>query len=99
MFVGHYSAALVAAAHPKAPRLGTLFVAAQLMDLGFFTFVLTDIFNEFYGRRTARQVTYLMAAMVGFTLLLVSAAGAMPFAPPPTSPSPPTACSPAAPAW
>ncbi|MBP6630242.1 MAG: queuosine precursor transporter [Kofleriaceae bacterium] len=47
------------------------------------TFVLTDIFNEFYGRRTARQVTYLMAAMVGFTLLLVSAAGAMPFAPPP----------------
>ncbi|MBK9588458.1 MAG: hypothetical protein IPO50_07740 [Sphingomonadales bacterium] len=41
MFVGHYSAALVAAAHPKAPRLGTLFVAAQLMDLGFFTFVLT----------------------------------------------------------
>lgn len=42
MFVGHYSAALVAAAHPKAPRLGTLFVAAQLVDLGFFTFVLTD---------------------------------------------------------
>lgn len=41
MFVGHYSAALVAAAHPKAPRLGTLFVAAQLVDLGFFTFVLT----------------------------------------------------------
>lgn len=41
MFVGHYSAALVAAAHPKAPRLGTLFVAAQLMDLGFFSFVLT----------------------------------------------------------
>ena len=41
MFVGHYSAALVAAAHPKAPRLGTLFVAAQLMDLGFFPFVLT----------------------------------------------------------
>ena len=41
MFVGHYSAALVAAAHPKAPRLGTPFVAAQLMDLGFFTFVLT----------------------------------------------------------
>jgi len=41
MFVGHYSAAFAAAAHPKAPRLGTLFVAAQLMDLGFFTFVLT----------------------------------------------------------
>lgn len=41
MFVGHYSAAFLCAAHPKAPRLGTLFVAAQAMDLGFFTFVLT----------------------------------------------------------
>ncbi len=41
MFVGHYSAALAAATHPKAPNLGTLFVAAQAMDLGFFTFVLT----------------------------------------------------------
>ncbi len=40
MFVGHYSAALAAAAHPKAPRLGTLFAAAQLVDLGFFGFVL-----------------------------------------------------------
>jgi hypothetical protein len=41
MFVGHYSAAFAAAALPKAPRLGTLFVAAQLIDLGFFSFVLT----------------------------------------------------------
>ncbi len=41
MFVGHYSAAFVAAAHPKAPKLGTLFVAAQLIDFGFFSLVLT----------------------------------------------------------
>lgn len=41
MFVGHYSAAFAAAAHPKAPKLGTLFVAAQLIDLGFFSLVLT----------------------------------------------------------
>ena len=41
MFVGHYSAALVAATHPKAPKLGTLFVAAQLIDFGFFSLVLT----------------------------------------------------------
>lgn len=41
MFVGHYSAAFVAAAHPKAPRLGTLFVAAQLIDFGFFGLLLT----------------------------------------------------------
>jgi hypothetical protein len=39
MFVGHYSAAFVAAALPKAPKLGTLFVAAQLVDFGFFIFV------------------------------------------------------------
>jgi hypothetical protein len=39
MFVGHYSAAFAAAALPKAPKLGTLFVAAQLVDLAFFAFV------------------------------------------------------------
>ncbi len=39
MFIGHYSAAFVAAAYPKAPRLGTLFVAAQLVDIAFFAFV------------------------------------------------------------
>jgi hypothetical protein len=43
MFIGHYSAAFVAAAHPKAPRLGTLFVAAQLVDIAFFSFVLLGI--------------------------------------------------------
>ncbi|MFM2098701.1 MAG: hypothetical protein RLZZ366_240 [Pseudomonadota bacterium] len=43
MFIGHYSAAFVAAAHPKAPRLGTLFVAAQLVDIGFFSFVLAGV--------------------------------------------------------
>jgi membrane-bound metal-dependent hydrolase YbcI (DUF457 family) len=43
MFIGHWAPALVAAAHPKAPRLGTLFVAAQLVDLAFFTFVLIDV--------------------------------------------------------
>jgi hypothetical protein len=39
MFIGHYSAAFAAAALPKAPKLGTLFVAAQLVDFGFFIFV------------------------------------------------------------
>ena len=39
MFVGHYAAAFVAATHPKAPKLGTLFIAAQLVDFGFFAFV------------------------------------------------------------
>lgn len=41
MFIGHWSAAFVAAAASKrAPRLGTLFIAAQLVDWAFFTLVL-----------------------------------------------------------
>ena len=43
MFIGHYSAAFIAATSPKAPRLGTLFVAAQLVDLAFFSFVLFGV--------------------------------------------------------
>jgi hypothetical protein len=43
MFVGHFAPALVAAAHPRAPGLGTLFVAGQLVDWGFFALVLTDV--------------------------------------------------------
>lgn len=43
MFIGHYSVALAAATHPKAPALGTLFVAAQLVDIGFFSLVLADV--------------------------------------------------------
>jgi len=43
------------------------------------TFILTDILNEFYGRRVVRRVTFLAFAMVGLTFLLVYAAGAMPW--------------------
>ena len=43
MFIGHYSAAFIAATSPKAPQLGTLFVAVQLVDLAFFSFVLIGI--------------------------------------------------------
>lgn len=43
MFIGHYSVALAAATHPRAPALGTLFVAAQLVDIGFFSLVLADV--------------------------------------------------------
>ena len=41
MFIGHWMPALVAATHKNAPRLGTLFVAAQLVDWAFFMFLLT----------------------------------------------------------
>lgn len=37
MFIGHFAPAFAAAAiSPRAPKLGTLFVAAQLVDWGFF---------------------------------------------------------------
>ncbi len=45
MFIGHYAPALIAATLPKAPRLGTLFLAAQLADFAFFAFVLTGVEN------------------------------------------------------
>jgi hypothetical protein len=44
MYIGHFAPALAAAAaSPEAPRLGTLFVAAQLVDLAFFVFVTVGI--------------------------------------------------------
>ena len=46
MYIGHFAPALAArAASPDAPRLGTLFVAAQLVDLAFFTFALVGVEN------------------------------------------------------
>lgn len=45
------------------------------------TFVLTDIFNEFYGRQVARQVTFLAFLMVGIALAIINLAGLMPWAP------------------
>lgn len=43
MFIGHYAPALVAAAHPRSPRLGPLFLAAQLVDLALFVLVLLGV--------------------------------------------------------
>ena len=43
MFIGHFAPAIVAATHPKAPGLGKLFVAAQLVDYAFFIFVLAGV--------------------------------------------------------
>lgn len=38
MFIGHFAPAFVAAAiNPREPKLATMFVAAQLVDWGFFT--------------------------------------------------------------
>lgn len=44
MFIGHFAPALAAAAvSPRAPKLGTLFIAAQLVDWGFFVFALIGL--------------------------------------------------------
>ena len=44
MYVGHFAPALAAAAiTPDAPRLGTLFMAAQLVDVAFFGLLLGGV--------------------------------------------------------
>ncbi len=44
MFIGHFAPAFIAAAvSPQSPRLGTLFVAAQLVDWGFFALALLGV--------------------------------------------------------
>ncbi|MBI1403780.1 MAG: hypothetical protein GC147_11270 [Porphyrobacter sp.] len=44
MFIGHFAPAFVAAAvSPRSPRLGTLFVAGQLVDWGFFALALVGV--------------------------------------------------------
>lgn len=44
MFIGHFAPAFAAAAiSPRAPRLGTLFVAAQLVDWGFFGLAIIGV--------------------------------------------------------
>lgn len=43
MFIGHFAPALVAAARPQAAGLGTLFVAAQLVDIGFAALLVPGV--------------------------------------------------------
>lgn len=44
MFIGHWAAAFAAgAASERAPKLGTLFIAAQLVDWAFFVLVLAGV--------------------------------------------------------
>ncbi len=40
MFIGHWAPALVAAAQKEAPKLGALFIAAQLVDWAFFILLI-----------------------------------------------------------
>ncbi|WP_374524200.1 hypothetical protein [Sphingopyxis sp.] len=43
MFIGHFAPALIVATRPKAAGLGTLFVAAQLIDIGFAALLIPGI--------------------------------------------------------
>lgn len=43
MFIGHFAPALIVAARPKAAGLGTLFVAAQLVDIGFAALLISGV--------------------------------------------------------
>jgi hypothetical protein len=43
MFIGHYSAAFIAATHPKAPSLPVLVAAAQFVDILFFLFIMIGL--------------------------------------------------------
>lgn len=43
MFIGHFAPALIAAARPRATGLGTLFVAAQLVDIGFAALLVPGV--------------------------------------------------------
>jgi hypothetical protein len=43
MFVGHFAPALIVAARPRAAGLGTLFVAAQLVDIGFAVLLIPGV--------------------------------------------------------
>jgi queuosine precursor transporter len=45
------------------------------------TFILTDILNEFYGRKVVRRITLLAFFMVGLTFSIIYLASAMPWAP------------------
>lgn len=43
MFIGHWAPAIAVAARPRAPGIGTLFIAAQLVDWAFFGLLLLGV--------------------------------------------------------
>ncbi len=45
------------------------------------TFILTDILNEFYGRKVVRRITFLAFFMVGLTFSIIYIASTLPWAP------------------
>jgi queuosine precursor transporter len=62
-----------------------LFGEVRFLSVGFIpfpiTFLLTDLLNEFYGKRAARTVTWVGFGMAVFTLLVLTVAVAAPWHP------------------
>jgi len=62
-----------------------VFGEAVIISVGMIpfpiTFLLTDLLNEFYGKQSARAVTWVGFAMTIFTFVLVNVAVVLPFAP------------------
>jgi hypothetical protein len=62
-----------------------LFGSVHYLSVGFIpfpiTFLLTDLLNEFYGKRAARVVTWVGFGMAVFTLLVLTLAVAAPWHP------------------
>jgi hypothetical protein len=84
MFIGHWAPALAAAAVSKRePRLGTLFVAAQLLDWAFFAFLLLGVEHmravpgitamnpmDLYDMRLTHSLVGSLCWAAGFALLV-----------------------------
>jgi len=83
MFIGHYGPAFLAATSRRAPKLGTLFVAAQLVDLAFFSFLLIGVEHmrlapgitamnpmDLYDMPWTHSLVGTLAWSAGFALLL-----------------------------
>lgn len=61
------------------------FGEVRFLSVGFIpfpiTFLLTDLLNEFYGKKAARTVTFVGLGMAVFTLIILTVAVAVPWHP------------------
>ncbi len=73
MFIGHWSAAFAAGAHPKAPHLGTLAIAAQLVDIAFFALAMIGV-EHFRFVPGATASNWLMLDFAPYTHSLLGGA-------------------------
>jgi uncharacterized integral membrane protein (TIGR00697 family) len=64
----------------KVPGVGWSWATTVGMTAFPITFLLTDLLNEFYGKRAARFVTWVGFGMALLTFALITVASAIPFA-------------------